>query len=126
MRSWAIILLFGSLILPGIALAEEGAVCFPNAEARAMVVTLEQAPLLQARIDAAKEENTARQRENELLKENNALLKEQIGQYKELLQLQRDSYEGIIKAQKPNPVKEFLDKLGFVGIGALVALGLML
>ncbi len=135
MKNWAIILLSGSLLLPCLARAEEPGpvVCFPSSEARQMLVPLEQAPQKDAQIAALNEqvsglmqENAALEKQNGLLKENNTLLKEQVSQVKELLQIQRDSYEGIIKATRPNPIKEFIDRVGFVGIGALIGMALLL
>jgi hypothetical protein len=123
---WAYILLFGSLLLSGLARADEGLACFPKDEARQIVAAAQKEPLVEAQAAKLKEENAALAMQNDLLKQNNALLKETVGQYKELLQVTKDSYEGIIEANKPNPLKEIIDKIGAVGIGVLVGLALIL
>jgi|GEM_PF-3505271 regulator of replication initiation timing len=129
MKSLAIILCLSSLLWCGAAFADEPLVCFPDSEARQMLVPLEQGATEKAQIDALNQqvsalqaENVALKQQNDLLKQNSDLLKENAAQYKELLQVQRDSYESIIKANKPNPVKEFFDRLGFVGIGVMLGI----
>ncbi len=127
MKSWAIILFFGSvLLLAAGAHAAEDLVCFPSKEAHEMLVPLEQAPIHRARLAEMERETAAREKENDLLRQNNALLKEQIGQYKELLQLQKETYEGIVKASKPNIFQQIMDKVGAVGIGVLLGAALVL
>lgn len=72
--------------------------------------------------------NTELEKQIELLKERNKLteqevgvLKETITQYKDLLDFQQKSYKEILKASRPNPIKEAGKAAGWIGIGILLA-----
>ncbi len=126
MKSLVYILFFVSLFA-NICWADEGLVCFPKSEAKNnMLISLEQNSGRQDVISSLQEENQALRQQNDLLKQNNILLKEQVTQTKEMMQVQKESYESIIKANKPNPFKEIVDRFGYIGIGVLAGLALAL
>jgi len=58
----------------------------------------------------------------ELYKEAIKTNEQAIKQYKDLLQYQKDSYEKIIKENKPSIFREIFNSLGFIGIGIIVGL----
>jgi hypothetical protein len=118
------VIVLSSFLLASVAHAQD--VCFSEDHAGRMLQQLEQTQNLKEQVDLYERANQELEYQVKLLKEVNALQREQVGQYKELLQIQREGYESIIKESKPNAFKEFINKLGFMGIGALVGMALML
>jgi DNA-directed RNA polymerase beta' subunit len=60
----------------------------------------------------------------ELYKEAMALNEQTIKQYQELLKYQKESYNEVIKANKPSFIREIFNTFGFIGIGILIGLAL--
>lgn len=117
-----VILLFllSSLCIP--AFAQD--ICFTNEVASRMIVDLEQKNNYENQVVLYKEGNRELEYQVQLLKEVNELRKEQLNQYERLVNLQKDSYEAIIKESKPSigqKIFEFISLLGLgVAIGALI------
>jgi len=61
---------------------------------------------------------------NDLYKEAIVLNEQTIKQYQELLKYQKESYNEIIKANKPSFFREIFNTFGFIGIGILIGLAL--
>ncbi len=58
----------------------------------------------------------------ELQKQIIELNERELQQYKELLEYQRQSYEMLIKQNKPSTFKQIFNTLGFIGLGLLVGI----
>jgi hypothetical protein len=97
-------------------------ICFSEPVAKKMVVDLELKKNFEEQIGYYQEGNKELEYQVKLLKEINALQKEQIVQYKDLMKLQKDGYESIIKESKPSFIKKVFEGLGFVGFGILIGL----
>lgn len=87
-----------------------------------MVVELEVKQSLTEQIDLYKQANNELEYQVKLLKEINTLQKTQVDQYKDLVKIQKEGYESIIKESKPSFLHEATKVLGFIGIGILIGL----
>lgn len=124
------------MCLPSIALCEDVTLTTPISDAKKIVVNLEKSNLYQKQIILLEKANSQLMKQNQMLGEQIILLNEQIVVQKEQLDLtkkqldtQKELYEDKLKAcEKDKP--SFLDKamigIGGAGIGALIALGLVL
>lgn len=114
-------------ILAECEIARAADITFDESVAGKMVVEIEQCRIMEDQIELYKESNAELEYQIKLQKDINNLQKEQlevtkeaVKQYQELLKIQEDVYKQVIKDTKPNPIKKFIDSLGFVGIGVLI------
>lgn len=124
MKLWA--LLLGSAIIALPVLGYAGDVCFPEVQAGQILTQLEKTRNIEEQVGLLEKANAELEYQVKLLREVNALQKEQVQQYKELMEQQRAGYESILKASQPSAIKQLFDKAGWLGIGALIGLALML
>jgi hypothetical protein len=115
-----ILLLISSIFLYFPAYAED--ICFSEPTANKIIVDLELKKNYEEQIGYYKEGNKELEYQVKLLREVNSLQKEQITQYKDLMKLQKDGYESIIKESKPSFLHEVSKVIGFIGIGILIGL----
>ena len=118
----AISLAIALIFLASTAFAE----CFDEAETDRITMQLEETAKLRERVDLLEKGTAELLSQIQALQQINALQKEQISQVKELMQIQKDGYESIIKSNKPNWFKETMQHIGFVGIGVLLGIALLL
>ncbi len=111
------------LLLIG-SFAYSQSVCFDELTAGRLVVQVEQTQNLREQIELYKQANDELIIQIKLLKEINNLKDEQINKQKDLLKIQKDTYEGIIKESKPSLLKNIFNTIGAIGIGVLVGLSL--
>jgi hypothetical protein len=132
-------ILFASLCvlcLPSIALCEDVTLTTPISDAKKIVVNLEKSNLYKKQVILLEKANAQLMKQNEMLGEQIVLLNEQLAVQKEQLELttkqldtQKELYEDKLKAcekDKPNFLDKAMIGLGGAGIGALIALGLVL
>lgn len=133
------VILFVSLFvlsIPAIAKCEDVTLVTPINDAKRIVVNLERSNLYKNQIALLEKANAQLIKQNQILNEQIIILNEQIAVQKEQLELtikqletQKKLYEDKLEvAEKDKP--SFLDKLmigvGGAGIGAIIALGLVL
>ncbi len=99
-------------------------VCFDELTAGRLVVQVEQTQNLKEQIELYKQANAELETQIKLLKEINNLKEEQISKQKDLLNVQKITYEGIIKENKPNVLRQIFNTIGAMGIGVLIGLAL--
>ncbi len=112
------------LLLLASSFAYSQDICFDEQTAGRLVVQIEQTQNLKEQIELYKQANIELETQIKLLKEISNLKDGQINKQKELLTIQKDTYEGIIKESKPNLLKNIFNIIGFIGIGILVGLSL--
>ncbi len=117
-------LLIGSFV--GTVDSHAADVCFPEAQAGQILTQLEKTKNLEEQVILLEKANGELEYQVKLLREIGTIQKEQVQQYKDLMQIQKDGYEGIIKASKPSAIKQLFDKAGWLGIGALIGMALLL
>lgn len=124
MRLKSVCLILALSLFVSVASAEE--VCFSDPDAKAIVVELEKGRNLKEQVELYKKANTELEQQVKLMKEISALQKEQIAvgdkaikQYQDIITYQGNAYEQVIKESKPNPLKQFMDSVGLIGIGIL-------
>ena len=119
------------LICPISVFAED--VCYSEDTAKQITVDLEKAKSLKEQVELFEKGNAELEKQVSLLKEMNKLKDEQIAigdktikQYQELLKFQKDTYEQAVKDTSPSVLKQVIDALGFLGIGVLAGVILIL
>lgn len=121
MQKLALLLLVSSLIFCSYSYAEEN-ICFTEDTAKRMIVHIEKVSNLEEQIRLYQEGNRELEYQVKLLKEVNGLRKEQVDQLQDLVKLQKDSYESIIKENKPSFIRNLFNTVGAIGIGVLIGL----
>lgn len=107
--------------------------CLPQDTVGQMTVDLEKCQLLRERYGLLEQANTELETQvallekiNDLQKEQLQVLKETTQQYRDLIETQGKMYQEAIKASKPGFFQELFKITGSLGIGAVLALILML
>lgn len=126
-----LILIFIGLLLIGPSAYAD--VCFTDDVAGKMVVELEQCRMQKDDIDIYKqtvanlEEQVRMQDEMlEVYKNSFTKMKEQIGGWQKLVDDQKEYCEAAIKKAKPSLINRIITGAGLMGIGGLIAVGLIL
>ena len=130
--NWIVVIFYLVMILffflmPSIGHCED--ICLSENSAKQVVVDVEKGKVCEDQVAVLQEENAELEKQIQLLRDVNDLQKERIKiadetivKYQGLLKVQEETYDALLKAQKPGFFESLGKALGFVGIGALAAL----
>lgn len=122
MKKWVLVLFLISSLTYAWDISYADDICFSEQTAREMIVYIEQCNIIRQQVEVLKEANKELEYQVRLLKEINTLRVEQVDKLQDLVKLQKDAYEGIIKESKPSVFKSFVTGIGYLSIGILIGL----